>query len=136
MIDILGLSVLLLAVDVWLVLDCVSLLVVESVSVSVSSVNLLGFCGSLFDSLDSLELDSVGAGESGLDSGMVSVFSNSLASVVAEWPFMAMCWVNRLIISSGEYDGLGMLGLLCTMVDGLVRTAVILVLGCRFTKVS
>ena len=33
---ILGLSVLSLAMDVWLVMDCVSSLVVESVSVSVS----------------------------------------------------------------------------------------------------
>ena len=46
------------------------------------------FCDSLVDSLNSL--DSVGAGESGLDSGMASVFGNSMSAVAAEWPFMAM----------------------------------------------
>ena len=79
MIDILGLSVLLLAVEVWLVVDSVSSLDVESVSVSESSgLDLVDFCHSLVGSLDSLV--SVGAGESGLDSGMASTFGVSLTS--------------------------------------------------------
>ena len=85
----LGLSVLLLAVKVLLVVDCMSSLDVESVSVSVSSgLELVDFCNSLVGLLDSLELDSVGAVESGLDSDMA--FGFSLTSVAAEWPFMAM----------------------------------------------
>ena len=79
----LGLSVLSLAVEVWLVVDCMSSLDMESVFVS-SGLELVDLC----DSLDLL--DSVGAGESGPDSGMVSAFGNSLSSVAAEWPFMAM----------------------------------------------
>ena len=66
-----------------------SLLDVESVSVSVSSgLELVDFWDSLVGSLDSL--DSVGAGESGLDSGMASAFGNSLSAVAAEWPLMTM----------------------------------------------
>ena len=62
---ILGLSVLSLAVEVWLVMDFVSSLVVESLSFSVSSeLELVDFCNSLVDSLDT-----VGTGEFGLDSG-------------------------------------------------------------------
>ena len=76
---ILGLSILLLAVEVWLVVDCVSSLDVESVSVSESSgLELVDFCNSLVGSFDSL--DSVGAGESGLDSGMASAFGLTLTS--------------------------------------------------------
>ena len=115
---ILGLSVLSLAVEVWLVMDCVSSLVVESVSVS-SELELVDFCNSLVGSPDSL--DAVGARESGLDSCMASAFGSSLTSVTAGWPFMAMSWVNMLITLSGEYDGLGMVGLLCIMVEGLLR---------------
>ena len=88
----LGLSVLLLVVGVWLVVDCMSSLDVESVSVLVSSgLELVDFCDSLVGSLNSLDsIDSVGAGELGLDSGMDSAFGFSLTSVAAEWPFMAM----------------------------------------------
>ena len=32
----------------------------------------------------------MGAGESGFDLGMVSVFGFSLSSVAAQWPFMAI----------------------------------------------
>ena len=57
----LGLSVLLLAVEVWFVVDCMSSLDVESVSVS-SGLDVVDFCDSLVGSLDSLNsLDSVGA---------------------------------------------------------------------------
>ena len=95
MIGILGLSVLLFAVEVWLVVDCMSLLDVESVSVSVSSgLELADFCESLVGSLILLELYSAGAGESGLDSGMASAFGNSLSAVATEWPFMAMSRVK------------------------------------------
>ena len=67
----LGLSILLLAVQDWLVVDCVSFLDVQSVSVSSSGLELVDFCDSLVGSLNSLDsLDSVGAGESGLGSGM------------------------------------------------------------------
>ena len=118
LIGILGLSVLLLAVEVWLVVDCMSSLDVESVSVSVSSgLELVEFCDSLVGLFDSL--DTVGAGVSGLDSGMASVFGLSLTSVTAGWPFMVMSWVNMLTTSSGEYDSLGMAGLLCVVLDGL-----------------
>ena len=48
---ILGLSVLLLAVEVWLVVDCVSSLDVESVSVS-SGLEQVDCCDSLVGSLD------------------------------------------------------------------------------------
>ena len=86
----LGLSVLLLAVEVWLVVDRMSSLDVESVLVS-SGLELCDFCDSLVGSLDSLDsLDSVGAGESGLDLGMASGLGNSLSFVPAEWPFMAI----------------------------------------------
>ena len=79
---ILGLSALLLAVEVWFVVDWVSSLDVKSVSVSVSlGLELVDFCDSLVGSFGSL--DSVGAGESGLDSGMASVFGLSLTSVTA-----------------------------------------------------
>ena len=73
---ILGLSVLSLAAEVWLVMDCMSLLVVEAVSVSVSSgLELVDSCDSLVALLNSLHsLDTVGAGELGLDSGEVSAF--------------------------------------------------------------
>ena len=84
----LGPSVLLLAVEAWLVVDCMSSLGEESVSVSCSELEKVDFCDSLVASHDSL--DSVGAGESGLDSGMASVFGFSLSSVAAEWPFMVM----------------------------------------------
>ena len=82
---ILGLSVLLLAVEVWLVVDCMSSLDVESVSVAVSSgLVLVDFCNSFVGSLDSLNsLDTVGAGELGPDSDMVPVFGVSLNSVTA-----------------------------------------------------
>ena len=104
--------------EVWFVVDCVSSLGKESVSVSVSSgLELVGFHDSLVGSLDSL--DSVGAGELGLDSGMASAFGLSLTSVTAGWPFMAMSWVNMLITSSGEYDGLRIVGSLCMVVDGI-----------------
>ena len=47
-IGILGQSVLLLAVDIWLVVDCMSSLDVESISVSVSSgLELVDFCDTL-----------------------------------------------------------------------------------------
>ena len=64
-------------------MDCMSSLVVESVSVSVSSgLELVDFCGSLVDSLDWLDpLDTVGVGEFGLDSGEVSAFGVFLISV-------------------------------------------------------
>ena len=79
---ILCLSILLLAVEVWLFMDCVSSLDVEYVSVSVSSgLELVDFCDSFVGSLDSL--DTVGAGESGPDSGMASAFGLSLTSVTA-----------------------------------------------------
>ena len=95
-----------------------SSLAVESVSVSVlSGWEMVDLCNSLICSLDSL--DSVGAGESGFDSGMASVFGLSLTSVTAGWPFMAISQVNMLITSSGEYDGLGMVGLLCMVAYGL-----------------
>ena len=58
-------------------MDCMSSLV-ESVSVSVSpGLELVEFCQSLVYSLDWLDsLDTVGAGEFGLDSGEVSVFGS------------------------------------------------------------
>ena len=53
-------------------MDCISSLVVESVSVSVSSgLELVDFCESL---------DTGGAGEFGLDSGEVSAFGVFLTS--------------------------------------------------------
>ena len=63
-------------------MDCVSSLV-ESVSVSVSSgLELVDFCDSLVYSLDWLDLlDTVGAGEFGLDFGGVSASSVFLISV-------------------------------------------------------
>ena len=91
--------------EVWLVMDCVSSLDVESVSVSVSSgLEPADFCDSLVCLLDSL--DSVGAGESELDSCMASVFVSSLTSVTARWLFRAISCVHMLSTSSGEYDGL------------------------------
>ena len=61
-------------------MDCVSSLDVGSVSASVSSgLVLVDFCDSLVGSLDSL--DTVGAGELGPDSGLVSAFGVSLTSV-------------------------------------------------------
>ena len=51
----LDLSVLLLAVDVWLVVDWVSSLDMESASVSSSVLRLVDFCDSLVGSLDSLD---------------------------------------------------------------------------------
>ena len=82
---VLGLRALLLAVDiveVWLVVDCMSSLDVESVSVSVSSgLELVDFCDSFVDSFDWLDsLDTVAAGELGLDSGVVSAFGMFLTS--------------------------------------------------------
>ena len=60
-------------------MDCVSSLDVDSVSVSVSSgLVLVVFCDSPVGSLDSL--DTVGAGELGPDSGLVSMFGLSLTS--------------------------------------------------------
>ena len=117
----LGLSVLLLAVDVWLVMDCASSLDVESASVSVSSgLELVVFCDSLVGSLDSL--DPVGAGESGLDPGMACVFGFSLTCLAAELSFTAMSGVKRLTISSGvSTGGLEKVELLCTVEDGLAR---------------
>ena len=48
-------------------------------------------CDSLVGSLNLLDsLDSVGAGESGLDSDMASAFGFELSFVAAEWLFMAM----------------------------------------------
>ena len=63
-------------------MDCVSSLV-ESVSVSVSSgLELVDFCNSLVYSLDWLDsLDTVGAGEFGLDSGEVSALGVFLISL-------------------------------------------------------
>ena len=63
-------------------MDCMSSLV-ESVSVSVSSgLELVDFCDSLVYSLDWLDLlDTVGAGELGLDSGEVSTFGVFLISL-------------------------------------------------------
>ena len=50
---ILGLSVLSLAAEVLLVMDCLSSLVVEAVSGSVSSgLELVDFCNTLIDSFD------------------------------------------------------------------------------------
>ena len=79
---ILGLSVLSLAVEIWLFMDCVSSLV-ESVSVSVSSgLQLVELCDLLVSSLIWLySLDTVGAGEFGLDSGEVSAFGVFLISL-------------------------------------------------------
>ena len=120
---ILGLNVLLMAVEVWLVVDCMSSLDMEFVSILVSSgLELVDFCDSLLGLLDSLELDWVGAGQSGLDPGMASVFGTSLFAVAAEWPFMAMIWVNSWMTSSGVSTSvLQMVELLCTAADGLVR---------------
>ena len=84
----LGLCVLFLAVNVWLVVGCMSSLDVESVLVSSSGLELIDFCDSLVGSFNSL--DSVGAGEFGLNSGMPSAFGFSLSSVAAERSFMAM----------------------------------------------
>ena len=67
-----------------------SLLDVESVSVS-SRLVLVDFCNSLVGSLDSL--DTVGAGELGPDSGLVSAFGVSLTSVC---PLMAIRCANML----------------------------------------
>ena len=66
---ILGLSVLSLAVEVWLVMDCMLSLVVEAVSASVSSgLELVDSSDSLVASFNSLDsLDTVGADELGLD---------------------------------------------------------------------
>ena len=75
----LGLSILSLTVEVWLEVDCISSLDVESVSVSSSELRLVDFYDSLVGSLNSL--DSVDAGESGHDSHMGSAFSFSLSSV-------------------------------------------------------
>ena len=101
--------------EVWLVMDCVSLLDMESVSVS-SGLELVDFCDSLVGSLDSLS-----AGESGLASGMVIASSSSQSSLAA-WPFMTMRWVRKLNISSGvSNDGFEIIELLCTLADGLVR---------------
>ena len=57
-------------------MDCMSLLVVEAVSVSVSpGLELIDSCDSLVDSFDSLDsLGTMGAGKLGLDSGEVSAF--------------------------------------------------------------
>ena len=68
--------------EVWLVMDCVSSLV-ESVSGSVSAgLELVDFCNSLVSSLIWIDsLDTVGAGEFGLDSGKVSVFGVFLISL-------------------------------------------------------
>ena len=100
-----------------------SLLDVESLSVSVLSRLELGdFCDSLIGSLDSLELDSVGSGELGLDSGIASLSDISLSSVTAEWLFTAMSPVSNLITSSGVSTGsLAIVELLYTVTDGLVR---------------
>ena len=65
----LGLSLLFLAVD------CVSSLELESVLVSSSGLELVDFSDTLGGSLDSPDsLDSVSAGESGLGSSMDSAF--------------------------------------------------------------
>ena len=70
--------------EVWLVVDSVSSLDVESVLMLSTGLELVDFCDSLDGSLDSLDsLDSVGAGESGLGSGMDSAFGFSLFSVAA-----------------------------------------------------
>ena len=63
-------------------MDCMSSLV-ESVSVSVSSwLELVDLCDSLLFSLDWLDsLDTVGAGEFGLESGEVSAFGVFLVSL-------------------------------------------------------
>ena len=63
-------------------MDCMSSLVMELVSVSVSSgLELVDFYDSLIDSLDWFDsLDTVGAGEFGFDSGEVSAFSGFLTS--------------------------------------------------------
>ena len=128
---ILGLSVLSLAIEVWLVMDCVSSLVVESVSVS-SGPELVDFCDSPVYSLDWLHsLDTVGAGEFGLDSGEVTAFGAFLISV---WLLIEMSCASMFRNSSREYDGLeitgllfmvvdglGMVGLLCALLDGLAR---------------
>ena len=121
----LGLSVLLLAVDiveVWLVVDCMSSLDVESVSVSPSGLELVDFCDWLIGSLNSLDsLHSVDAGEAGLDLGMASALGFSLSSSAAEWLFMAMRWVKKLNISSGvTTDGFEMVIALYVFTDGLV----------------
>ena len=87
-----------------------------------SELELVDFHNSLVCSLDS-----VGAGGSGFDSDMASVFSSSLTSVTAGWLFIVMSWVNMMITSSGEYDGLRWVGILCIMVDGLVRLLLYLI---------
>ena len=63
-------------------MDSMSSLVVEAVSVSMSSgLELVDFCDSLVALLNSLNsLDTVGAGELGLDSGEVSAFGVFLNS--------------------------------------------------------
>ena len=86
----LGLSDLLLAVEVWLVVDCSGLCAITGCGICDSVIILLklvDFCDSLVGSLDSL--DSVGAQKSGPDSGMAFLFGFSLSYVPAEWPFMA-----------------------------------------------
>ena len=79
---ILGLSILSLAAEVWLVRDCMLSLVVETVSVSVSSgLELVDSCSALVDLFDWPDsLDTVSAGELGLDSGVVSAFGVFLTS--------------------------------------------------------
>ena len=78
----LGLIALLLAVEIWLVVDCMSSLVVESVLVSSSGLELVDFCDSLVGSLHSLDsIDSVGAAESRLGSGIDSAFGFSVSFV-------------------------------------------------------
>ena len=107
--------------EVWLVVDCMSSLDMESVSVSVSSgLVLVEFCDSLVGSLDSL--DTVGAAELGHDSGLVSAFGVSLSS---GWPLMAMRCANMLSTSSGDYDGLEMVGISCMVVDGLAMVGLL-----------
>ena len=61
-------------------MDCPSLVESESVPVS-SGFELVEICNSLISLLDWLDsLDTVGAGESGLDSGEVSAFGVFLFS--------------------------------------------------------
>ena len=74
--------------EVWLVMECMSSLV-ESESVSVSfGLEQVEFCNLLVSSLTWLDsLDTVGAGELGLDSDEVSAFGMLLISL---YPYLVV----------------------------------------------
>ena len=108
-------------------MDYVSSLV-ESVSVSVLfGLGLVEICNSLISSLDWLDsLDTVGAGEFGLESGEVSAFGAFLVSL---YPLIEMSCASMFRTSSVEYDGLEIIGLLLTVVvDGLAMVGLLYIL--------